>query len=321
MASVPDDRLESLVLCWLLSRDEHHGRRSDVRKALERHVGDGSGPKKSIDDAVHRARLQGHIHERTPGRLELQERGKQKALSILGIDSLPRTEKTERAKWAWIRNVALVRVALGVEPNSAGFRRVRASDDVRAIVLQRHYGIAPGKDLSLKVVVDILCAAALGASRVDSRDVRTPVIRRWLAQVQAQPEPSAPSPASSASDEPTTKGGAAASDDMAARPQGDVTTNDLAAFAARALAAAKRSPTGRRDGDKVFVSHVFRELERSGEANGTTLADFKLRLVEAQKGGLLRLSRADLVEDMSPEDVRESEVERLSARLHFVRID
>ena len=47
---------------------------------------------------------------------------------------------------------------------------------------------------------------------------------------------------------------------------------------------------------------------------------FKERLAEANNARLLDLSRADLVQAMDPEDVRESEVHYLNATFHFVRI-
>jgi hypothetical protein len=51
-----------------------------------------------------------------------------------------------------------------------------------------------------------------------------------------------------------------------------------------------------------------------------TEAGFKDRLIEANRQGLIRLSRADLVEAMDPADVRASETTWLNAVFHFVEI-
>jgi hypothetical protein len=50
------------------------------------------------------------------------------------------------------------------------------------------------------------------------------------------------------------------------------------------------------------------------------LKSFKQRLTEANHARLLDLSRADLVEAMNPDDVRQSEAAYQGATFHFVRI-
>lgn len=90
-------------------------------------------------------------------------------------------------------------------------------------------------------------------------------------------------------------------------------------FAARVLSAARASKTGRFGREKVFISHVLRQLAREGEVLGDEEA-FKTRLVEVHRRHLLSLSRADLVEAMKPEDVAESETRYMNATFHFVRL-
>jgi hypothetical protein len=96
-------------------------------------------------------------------------------------------------------------------------------------------------------------------------------------------------------------------------------SEDLTAFAGRVLAAARASTTGRYGHNKVFISHVWRSLER--DPSPVDAAAFKERLVEAHREGLLDLSRADLVEAMAPEDVAASETSYYGATFHFVRMD
>lgn len=94
---------------------------------------------------------------------------------------------------------------------------------------------------------------------------------------------------------------------------------DEKGFAERVLSAARASKTGRFGDDKVFVSHVLRQLQAEGFAIPDVDA-FKERLVAAHRAKLLSLSRADLVQAMAAEDVDGSETRYLNARFHFVRI-
>lgn len=94
---------------------------------------------------------------------------------------------------------------------------------------------------------------------------------------------------------------------------------DEKAFAQCVLAAARASKTGLFGGDKVFISHVLRQLEAEGFAVGEGNA-FKERLVATHRSRLLSLSRADLVQAMDPADVEASEARYLNASFHFVRI-
>ncbi|HTI51173.1 MAG TPA: hypothetical protein VL475_09485 [Planctomycetaceae bacterium] len=97
--------------------------------------------------------------------------------------------------------------------------------------------------------------------------------------------------------------------------------DDPRRFSERVLLAARQSPSGRFGGDKIFISHVWKQLANGEGPSGLPLAEFKDRLVAAHRAGLLELSRADLVERMDPVDVSQSETKYLDARFHFVRLD
>jgi hypothetical protein len=90
-------------------------------------------------------------------------------------------------------------------------------------------------------------------------------------------------------------------------------------FASDVLAVARAAKSGRWGEHKVFVSQIWDDLRRRGEAGD--FAAFKRRLVDANRRGLLRLSRADLVEAMDQKLVKHSEIESLGATFHFVRTD
>lgn len=82
---------------------------------------------------------------------------------------------------------------------------------------------------------------------------------------------------------------------------------ELADFAEIVVFAATRSETGRFGPAKVFINHVWKKYV-TWMRNGVSLDDFKARLLEAHRAGLLTLSRADLVSAMDATDVRLSEI-------------
>ena len=72
-----------------------------------------------------------------------------------------------------------------------------------------------------------------------------------------------------------------------------------------------------------WISRAWRQFQSQSDGHGAglDLPAFKQRLVEANREGLLRLSRADLVSAMDPADVRESETRYLNAEFHFILIE
>ena len=102
-------------------------------------------------------------------------------------------------------------------------------------------------------------------------------------------------------------------DSVAAEPK-----PELVAFAERVTASAKTCPTGWSGEDFVFISHVWRHVQ--SEFSTLDLAGFKMKLIAANRARLLTLSRADLVQAMKPEDVRESETSYLNSVFHFILI-
>jgi hypothetical protein len=97
---------------------------------------------------------------------------------------------------------------------------------------------------------------------------------------------------------------------------------DLPAFAETVKALARTSPPEDRFGDnKVFIAAVWRASQREAGFPRMSLPEFKGRLVEANREGRLRLSRADLVQAMDPNRVAESETHYLNATFHFVLVE
>ena len=71
--------------------------------------------------------------------------------------------------------------------------------------------------------------------------------------------------------------------------------------------------------DRAFISSVHDYLRRNGSR--WPLDDFKRRLIDAHRQGLLRITRADLVGAMPRELVQRSEASYGGATFHFVAID
>jgi hypothetical protein len=268
--------------------------------------------------------------------LKLTDEGRKRALDLLGLTDLP-----AKADWRTIRDSLLVPAALGIPSGAAQAReRVKKQEGLGAWLIRQRYGLASGaghtvsavlealacKELgypgetSLSAVCDLILSklvespvpltkdqlgrqlvqAAAGTRSADLSSLRTAAIRAWLDGNKKGPSQTAgQSPTSAEPGEPF----------------------DLAAFAATALAAARNSPTGRFGDNKVFISHVWRQLEGEPHLPIRSLAEFKQRLVEANHAGLLRLSRADLVQAMGPEDVQASQTDYLSAQFHFVLLE
>lgn len=179
-----------------------------------------------------------------------------------------------------------------------------------------------------------LPASILQAAQTSPDHLRLAAIRNWLDDSDANDlvpaskptsglavDETAPKPAAT---EDGPRGQAESADCVLESPaeSNEVTLqNDIHEFAQRAKQAARDCQTGRFGERKVFISHVWSQLVGSSEFSRCDLPDFKQQLVEANRVGLLALSRADLVEAMDPQDVAESQTEHLNSEFHFVRTD
>jgi hypothetical protein len=73
-----------------------------------------------------------------------------------------------------------------------------------------------------------------------------------------------------------------------------------------------------RFGEKVYVSAIWRTIERDRRAGDLSLDHFKRWLVHANRDGWLVLARADLIGAMDAKQVNESEIQDRGATFHFV---
>jgi hypothetical protein len=73
-----------------------------------------------------------------------------------------------------------------------------------------------------------------------------------------------------------------------------------------------------RFGEKIYVSAIWRTIERDRKAGDLSLEHFKNWLVRANRDGWLVLARADLIGAMDAKQINESEINDRGATFHFV---
>jgi hypothetical protein len=270
----------------------------------------------------------------------LTDAGRARALEFLGISELP-----QKYKWPTIEAKYLVPMALGLPPTARDARkRIEKAEGLAALLLKRSFELALGASPTLGRVVEALVCREVGfpgetslaavkaevlsrlmdsderlkpkelssklprvllkAKRGGVAGLRDVVLRGWADGVATHAESPAPSPVTAASELPRTEPVSA--------------EFDLPAFAETVKAAARGCPTGRFGDNKVFINHLWRRLRDESPFRSMDLPTFKQRLTEANTGGLLQLTRADLVEVMHPVDVDESKTPYLNTSFHFV---
>jgi hypothetical protein len=317
VASIPD--LGQLALVRLLAYSAKPLARSALRKSLEPfflHRTTAAEWITLFEEILGRLIVEGLI---TGKPLALTERGRAQALGFLGLETLP-----ARVSWRTLKNTYLVARALEMPaPSPEAGKRLATAEGLRALVLKQHHrlptqdfptltqatdalawkqlGLESAEPFSKGAAIAVLLgrligpdgkwdakqlqlqipARLLGARKTDAEELRLAAVRRWLDRMMA-PDFS------------------------------------LAGFAEHVREAAQATTTGHFGPSKIFISHVWQTLQVRGTFPGMTEAEFKSRLVEANREGLLALSRADLVEAMSPDDVRESETHYLNATFHFL---
>ncbi len=257
----------------------------------------------------------------------LTESGRERALRFLGMTELPL-----RTNWSTVIAKYLFPKAAGLTADAAAM--LDNADKLAAFILKRKYKLAAEAGSTVNQVLEavvceqlghseettlegLLCAVLsrlMGSDRLTKEQLikqlplfqtgltaakadaaRCKVVRDWLGSAPLprrpveQPEPTPPE------------------------------QFDLPVFAATVRALAASSPPEDRFHDnKVFIAALWHASQREPTFPRVSLAEFKERLVEANSHNLLHLSRADLVQEMDPRLVGESETDYLNATFHFV---
>jgi hypothetical protein len=341
---------ETLVLVRLLVAGEKGEAASKIKKDLEpllAHRWEGAALNERVDRTLVALESMGLLAllpgktKKAAAKFLLTAEGRRWCLNILGVPQLrPKTT------WAVLRKTYLPACAVGIPASSEALFKALASEPAfQAILLKRQYDLSiaelpkpdqatdalawkligfEGKDHKFNVkniktalfnralgdghapdfkkAATRLLAQRLGARRDDPKELRDAVLRGWIDREdggQALAE-SVETPQASP---------------LAARPPFDLTS-----FAKQVKSAARGCQAGRFGDNKVFIAHVWKALQVDPTFPTMELATFKEHLAEANNARLLDLSRADLIQAMDPDDVRQSEVHYLSATFHFVRI-
>jgi hypothetical protein len=273
-----------------------------------------------FDDLVRQARSDGLLAQG----LRLTDAGRARALAILGLDSVP-----PRLQWRTIQSRYLTPLALGLPVPGPGEKPL-TGDQIKAQAMARQLGLSVRRTATIKHVMIGLVGKDLGfADETDWKRLLRRVVSRHLksSEVLSNKEINKQFPRVTL-DLPAGRSNHLQArlirDYLARRPADPVpaeTTFDLAAFAATVRTAARHCPTGRYGENKVFISHLHRYLRDEPSFPPLDLDMFKSRLAEANAAGLIELARADLVQDMDPADVRDSEIRRLTGLFHFVTIN
>jgi hypothetical protein len=319
-----------VVLAWLVTRAEGQGARSDVSRALKPladHLWSSGEWSARLDALLARLVQEGLVRQSARKSLALTPEGRARALAALGVERLPKG-----TTWKQLKQTHLVALALGLAPSSANLARLGRAEGLRAVLVQKQLGGAAPGTQSLAQVRDALCwrqlgvetdkpftlaavqavllsralqatretapaqalqqlaARSVGARRTDTESLRLAALRAW-AFPAVEPAPAHPG-SWSASEE------------------------GLHAFAERVLQVARGARAGRFGDDRVFISQVWRAMQRPGLDEQS----FKGRLLEANQKRLLSLSRADMVELMDPAELAASEIQHLGATFHFIAL-
>jgi len=276
--------------------------------------------------ATNELRRAGLVENKT---LKLTLTGRQQALSLLGIAELP-----SKTTWGSIQAKFLLPRSLGfVTISDQERKRLNTQDKLAALLLTRSLQLPMAAEASLKSALEALVCQKLGYPTLCSlEELKEVVLSQHLKSSERltskQLVKQVPRVLLG-----TKKDGLAALRDIALAgwadaiapdrkaepvPAGDL---DLPGFAAAVQAAASACPTGWFGDNKVFISHVWRQLSQDARFASLGNEAFKQKLVKASLHGMLVLSRADLVQLMNPVDVDESATSFQNATFHFIRVD
>lgn len=300
------EKLSELTLCWIATR-RRPPRASDLRKAL---FG-------AVAHRISRAEwpaLMAQVLERLrelkqiEAPLRLTPEGTRALCEKLGLQTLP-----PGVRFAQMRS-ALVARSQRAAGSSVG--------DLRAAALQRGLGLRLSGPARMPAVRNAMAWKALGRDD-DAPFTREAVIAWALEQklgpirVKSSEKGLALLAAKFAGASRTTAESlrqAALRSWLEGSPPAELELR-LEDFARHVVRIAEQTKTGRYGDHLVFISHVFNAAGRTSDER-----DFKRKLGEAHQAGLLKLTRADLVEAMDPADVAASATAVHGATFHFVRI-
>lgn len=191
---------------------------------------------------------------------------------------------------------------------------------LRRAVLERTLGTSlRAKSIDANEAGRWLASVATGATTRDIAASQRALVGRWLLAAEAT------TPTANALEATWAREHASAPtperETMTTRESTPPPTSEplsLERWAEHVQALADSSRSGRFGDERVFIASVWHAAQAGPAALHGPLPAFKARLVEANRAGLLRLHRADLVGAMDEHLVRESETRHINATFHFI---
>ena len=321
------DRYGELALLKLSCSGEKGDTVNAIHRALQGFVGTRASKESQLDcikEALEPLIANGECVAKG-ARRTLTKKARQNAQANFGIRSGPVT-------WPTVQKADVIVRALELpEPNVSQRKSLMTATGLRAVIIRRHYDLKMTAYPTLANVREALAWKSF--SRMTGEEDRFggrkkfgtgPILSYVLASLLKSEELTEPSPkilatlAQSAvdADKPDAS-------ELRRRIIGEWIFEHSRPgsldFADEVLRAAESCSSGRFGNDKVFISHVFKELQRQGSLHAASRDGFERRLLDAYNAHRLSLSRADLVEAMPERDVAESEVRSGTAQFHFIR--
>lgn len=285
----------------------------------------------TIDDLLADGRLEGSGRNR----VALSDAGRDIALKAAGLES------AAGLTWQRIAAVELVANALNLPvPRGNERRRLASADGLRAAVLNQSHqlGLTPyptlnqvrdallwqsldraaespellqgcklqlGRPFSIRMLAGLLLSNRLGSQRV----LEAPVALRQLATAAVRARRTDPAELRLAIVRHALRLSAEKTKPLV----------DLNTFADRVLKVAARCRDGWFGSQKLFIAPLWTQFRKAHPEIEET--EFRNKLLEAHRQGLLRLARADLIPAMDPELVAASELQYWGAAFHFLSLD
>lgn len=293
--------------------------RTDVGRLLKENI--STEQLQQVQEALVQA---GYLSKGRGASLKITPRGRQQVAVDFGIEALP-----EGTTWSIVVARYLAPVAIGL--STAELAKLKNGEQLAMYLLKQQYQLPGTVSLTKKAVLEALVCQLLGhpeetslegllcgllspqcnatgrltkqqlgkeipyqklhVSSLGKNELYLSAVRKWLQRSL---------PTSAANTEPF----------------------DLASFAQTVLRMAKDSPAADRYFEnKVFIAPLWRSTQKEPSFPRLTLAEFKQHLLAANAQNFLHLSRADLVQVMDEELVRESATSSLNATFHFVLLE
>ncbi|WP_166825570.1 hypothetical protein [Thalassoroseus pseudoceratinae] len=254
--------------------------------------------------------------------------GQESLCESFDLPSIPTSER-----WTGLRNRLLIAKALGLPPaDDEERKRLGTADGLRVAIMVQGYQLPISPFVRMSECLDELARQELAESTntvpdFDAVFAREQVLStRLMKGLPGKPERVLPMLLVRAVDESPESLRLAVLQNWVRKLNGVEAETpaesqfDLNQFSLQVQHAAQSVDQPRYGESKVFIQHVWDAFRKQSDGSEWSLAEFKERLVEANRENLLTLSRADLVGAMDRQLIESSEIRLPHATFHFLRL-